>query len=189
MATTESLQAVYSAIELNSRKDTDRVKQVNLPPISSPEFPDSVPFQMQSVVVRGDRAYFSAFGATPERPDDVVVDGRPLFRFETSVQAVVSVVDLNTDTVIESESANLGVGRVLNGVFDIAFSPASDIGAAFVSFDDSIARFDMYEERSQCPIDPSGVHRDLWEQPTRTRVPSEWKWIYTVNFSSAISAS
>jgi len=143
---------------------------------------------MQSVVVRGNRAYFAALGATPERPKDAVFEGRKLLEFETSVQALLTVMDLDTETIIPEESANLNApGRILNGPYGIAFSPTSPSEVLIPVYgNNSIARFHLYEGMKPEPVRAYRGSVDVFvgTNPRGVVYHPDGRRAYTVNFAS-----
>ena len=163
-------------------------KEIPLPPVASEHFPSSVPVLMQSVVVRGKRAYLPSFGATPERPSDAVIQGRKLLPFETAVQALLTVVDLETDTVIESETSNLNApGRILNGPYGIAFAPGDSEQAMIPVYgNNAIARFDMVQGEPPRPKRAFRGSVDIFvgTNPRGVVIHPKGHEAYTVNFAS-----
>ena len=186
-ATLESIEATLSI----SSKGSDgfwNVREIILPPVSSKHFPEAVPTLMQSVVVKGDRAYLPSFGATPHRPDDATFEGRPLLEFETSVQALLTVVDLNKEQVIESESANLNTpGRILNGPYGIAFSPTSPSEVLIPVYgNNAVARFHLFEGEKPRPVRAYRGSVDIFvgTNPRGVVYHPDGTRAYTVNFAS-----
>jgi DNA-binding beta-propeller fold protein YncE len=168
----------------------DNPRRIELPAVSSPHFPDALPTLMQSVVIRGDRAYLPSFGATPEMPSRTKHGGRELVQFETTIQALWSVVDVSTESPLAEQSANLSApGAPLNGPYGVTFD---DRGRAYVALfgNDSILQLALTEQ-GPVPIRPHRAAVDLIMPPGSNPrgVAILGDRIYAVNFAAGTLAT
>jgi len=138
-------------------------------------------------VIRGHRAYLPSFGATPFRPEKENKQGRPMHKFESSIQALLLVVDIREGKVIEEESSNLSVpGGVLHGPYGIAFP--RDKGEALVPLygNNSLTRIRPFSGSAPELVRPyrAGVDILVGENPRGVASDREGRFAYTVNFGS-----
>lgn len=181
-ATLASLRPIVTVLDLPGLTNA---RQIILPPVESGTLPAAAPTLMQSAVPRGDRIYLPSFGATPEQPTDLVKRDRPLMQFETTVQALLTVLDARTESPIEGETANLSSpGQPFNGPYGIAF----DDGTAFIAMygNDGVARFELGLGQPPRVVDRWRSTQDLATgvNPRGIVVDTVRKLAYTVNFSS-----
>ena len=187
VGTLESIEARLSFVE-DLDDSTWTVRTLSLPPVESEHFPAALPVLMQSVVVRGSRAYLPSFGATPERPNHVYKNGRALLPFETTVQALLTVVDLDRERVLTKESANLNApGRILNGPYGLAFAPGNPSEVILPIYgNNSIARFKLAPGHPPEPLRAYRGSVDIFvgTNPRGVVTHPNGKTAYTVNFAS-----
>ena len=137
-----SLRPVLTVLDLEGPAPP---REIALPPLETRVFPPAHATLMPFVVVRGDRVFVPAFGATPERPRGVTRKKRALAEFEVVVQALWYTVHADREVVLTEESSNLNVpGSILNGPYGVAFD-ANAIAHVVSYGNDSVARMRLHE--------------------------------------------
>jgi mono/diheme cytochrome c family protein len=141
---------------------------------------------MQSIVIRGSRAYLPSFGAIPHRPQHAIVNGRALLPLEATTQPLLTIIDADRERVIETETSNLAqASQTFHGPYDIAFGES---GVAYVPLygSDSVVR--IIPQRGAPPrmlrAWRASIDLTVGGNPRGVAVDEPAHRLYSANFSS-----